>query len=164
MELNQVKEFLNSKKNGQFIRVKMTTDLSQKVKAALKPEGNIIVKETEITVRTGCQYTNLKTVREKLRSENKDISDVKPITWAHPLEGYNNSLLESNSTPGKYYIRLYTVKNNIPKVEYRLNNNNISKRELQELNLLIPSYWNRGSSDTNTAIMIVGIDNITEMM
>ena len=151
--LNRLKEI----PNGRFFKMTWKSEIPVYKKYADVYE---ITKITTSTVRKGIRYTNTKAYKTKLYrrmlEECSGTSFITPLEfnkkynnelpWGHYREGYENVIIDHTNKAGEFnsYLRLYLTPNK-PEVKYYINGKEVSKNELQALNIVSNSYWERES-------------------
>lgn len=150
---NKELEILNKlakKQNGAYFRIQYMTDINSKVSARFKSYN--ISKITEMSVRKGINYENLKSVIEE--KQNLMYSKREYTPWYSHVD---KMLLKSNKKD-QYYVALFPNKFGTPKTIYMINGERIEKTQLKELGIMQPSYWNRESEKPK--MITLGLDKI----
>lgn len=133
MELNKIVEVLNAKQKGTFIRIGWETEIQSK---KAEKQGILVLKKTITTVRWGCRYDNLKSVKEA--RGDKPIEHNRNVWFKH-MSG-NPYVVEHISDSSKKYLQLFTVnKRNLTKTEYYINGRIATKQEVENSGYVNPS-------------------------
>lgn len=98
--LNKIKTF----RKGTYVNLTKINDY-----------GNGLVKETEMVIRLGVSFQNMK-VNEGRTTGN--------LPWGKWVEGLENYVIEHK---GNYYLRVSSTNSHIAKSKYLLNNIEVSK-------------------------------------
>lgn len=117
MKNEQILTQLATIKKGTYISLTKTKDL-----------GNGITKESDMLIRLGCNYANLKINKNK---------ETGKLPWGHWVEGLENLVVEHK---GNYYLRITSRTPENPEsgadviaTRYLLNGREISKDEATKL-------------------------------
>ena len=94
-------------KKGKYVSLKKKKDL-----------GNGIEKVSDLVIRLGVDYANMKVAEGK---------EVGGLPWGHWVEGLEGLVIEHK---GNYYLRVASSYSNNGKSIYLLNGNEISKEEV----------------------------------
>lgn len=115
MEKNIVLNQLGEIKKGSYLKIKK-----------VKHFKNGVNKISDLVIRLGVKYGNIKKVQEKLNGR-----EVGSLAWGHYLEGYEGLVIEHTNKKGetKYYLRVANDYLDRNKSYYYLNNKEISKDE-----------------------------------
>lgn len=155
MKQKELLSILSKKHKGQLIRIKYRT--CPKLTASAEKMGFSVIKIAETTVRWGVNYGHIASVIAKKAKETSGTSVYKPWWhWSVP------NVIQQHNTKGTEYLAVYTIpKNSNPKVRYIVSYNGteeeVSRQDLQNRNLLPNSYWNK----TEDPIMLsINIENI----
>jgi hypothetical protein len=159
MLFNDVIKNLEGKKNGSYFNMTWYSEVP--VKANFK---NIykIMKVSTGTVRKGINYSNLKSVKQRkeafevaLKAEpwkftQQDIDKhlhVGALPWGNWMQGYKNVLIEHINKQNQYkvYLRLYSSPNKTL-TNYLINGKPVTKEQLQKMDVVLNSYWDKKES------------------
>lgn len=110
MENQEIINKLNNIKKGRFISLKKKKDL-----------GKGIVKVSDLVIRLGVDYSNMKA------SEGKEVGSLPWGNWVKGLEGL---VIENKNS---YYLRVASAYSNNNKSSYYLNGEEISKEEVAKI-------------------------------
>lgn len=130
-------------------------------KSTVKPAAQFkdleINKITTAVVRSGIDYSNLKSVKEGIANDEREA--VGELPWGQWLDfpyiiGHNN----------KKYVRLYPSKapNHVPKVKYFVNGKETPKANV--LHFLTPSARQRMEQPTANECFTLNVDNILDVI
>lgn len=97
-------------KKGKYISLKKKKDL-----------GNGVEKISDLVIRLGVDYANMKVAEGK---------EVGSLPWGNWVEGLEGLVIEHK---GNYYLRVASAYSNNGKCVYLLNGNEISKEEVVSL-------------------------------
>lgn len=158
MKKEIIEKILENKKGGAFIRVAYKTE--PPMKAAAKG----LYRVEKYTISTFKCKTNLHNVKRYIAKQAERVEPVKPrepwARWTVP-----NVFLQ-NIKSGREYLSLITLpKNSNTRNEYIVYNlasgeqTKVQKSELQEMGIVLPSYWNPSETET-VNIPIENIINI----
>ena len=102
--------------------------------------------------RLGVNYGNLASVKSAGVAPG-------PLPYGAWVPGKENLLIENK---GSYQLRVTKTGNHrqLPKVKYYLNGEEVTKEELQALNVVLPSVWNRSS---DTPVFNVKLENVIKI-
>lgn len=139
---------LDQKRNGAYFKVKLKSNLRNKVKASQR--NNEVIKITDMSVRKGIKRNNTKIYKDM--QQNYRISTRSPR-----FKFLTNTLLKSVKED-KYYIALYP-NHGKPKSKYFLNGREVSKNELRDI--MIPSFFTQ--KELTQDIISPSIDTIIEV-
>lgn len=161
MTQEQLIEILGKRRPGTMIRITYKTE--PKPTAGAIRDNIRVTKIVETTVRWGCKYSNLKSVKAKKAEEERliatgeiSVKAAQKQPWWNWIPGYEN-ILKSNISSGIQYFTLQPIpKGNHTRVQYFVNGRGISKTDLQELRVVQPSYWKTEIPD----IFDIKIENI----
>ena len=149
-------------KKGANIKVEWETRVKP-LKSA--PKDILLTKYVVAVGRLGLEYQNLKSTKTKIL--NGDIDPNNPLPWGKWTEGYFPYLIEhtpKGTTELKYYLRIYFGSLSIsPKVQYYLNGEPVTRKELEEL--VEKKYFSKTLLESTNAdsMVTVGIDNIKKL-
>ena len=129
-ELNILKK-LNARKNGTYFCICFETDLNRYLRAGAK--GYNVKKLTITSARKGIDRRSMAGYQEK---------EATRAPWYHHID----KMLVKHNTQDKYYVQLFPNKGK-PEVRYQVNGRDVSKEELKEMDILIPSYFNKTIDD-----------------
>lgn len=93
MTNQEILSALGQTKKGRYINLSKVKDL-----------GNGVVKESDMVIRLGVNYSNMKI------NENKE---TKSLPWGHWVEGLENLVIEHK---GNYYLRITSTNPQNPEV------------------------------------------------
>jgi len=152
MELGQFEALLAQKavKKGCFTSIIWQSDVT--LRAAYKDSYDI-KKVTQGVARLGVNYGHIKEIRER-------GTEPQSLPYGAWKKGKENIIIEHN---GGYQLRM-TKTNNFRhkgKVAYYLNGVEIAKDKLQEMNVVVPSYWDRGGHET--PVFNVKLENVLKI-
>lgn len=158
MELNLVREMLETRKPGVFTTINYLVDCP--VKAEYKKLGIQVRKNVTTKARFNINYKNIASVKERLSNEE----DKKPR--ANNYVPIVANLLYHNTNTDKDYLNVYTIKGNHSKRKYEVNipSNGLdvwhiwSEDRVREEGFLINSYFS-GKSGENEMYRI-NVNNI----
>lgn len=135
-------------KKGQFGRAKWSKQLKTR-----KGVSDTITKKTQMVVRAGIDYDNMRSVQEKRESGELPAENAGLPSWQEwDIFPY---LLRKKGEPDKKYIRLYPVQNSV-QTEYFLNGEPVQLDEIKEY-LLASELPSGNKPDCIT----VGLENMT---
>ena len=152
---------LSKIRNGAYFKIQYYTDLESHVRAEYKNQYTV-TKLTQISVRKGINYENLKAVKQKRLAEamqNGGIVESKRESYYNHLD----SVLVQHKTSGKLYLQLFPNVNGHAQTQYYLNGKSISAEDLKDKDILRPSYWNRKDSGQPVLTFTLGLDKVTEV-
>ena len=107
MTNNQILDQMGNVKKGKYVALKKKKDL-----------GHGIVKISDLVIRLGVDYANMKVAEGK---------EVGGLPWGHWVEGLEGLVIEHK---GNYYLRVANSYSNNGKSTYLLNDQEISKEEV----------------------------------
>ena len=139
MNYLELKQELEQRKKGTIIS--LTYKSEPTLNAVAKKLGIKLEKITTTTARFGVNYSNIKAVKEQ-REQDK-INGIERQQKASWWIWKDKNLIKQNINNGNEYLTLTTSKKAKPKVKYLLNGQEISKKDLQDKNLVVNSYWNK---------------------
>lgn len=86
----------------------------------VKDFGNGLVKETDMTIRLGVSYANLRTNKDRV---------VGTLPWGRWVPGLENYVIEHTDKKGNYnlYLRVTSTNAHISKSRYLLNGQEVDK-------------------------------------
>ena len=148
-------------RNGAYFKIQYYTDLESHLRAEYKGQYNV-TKLTQISVRKGINYENLKAVKQKRLMEavqNGGIIESKRESYYNHLD----SVLIQHKTSGKLYLQLFPNVRGRAKTQYYLNGKPVSLQELKDKDIIRPSYWNRKDSDEPVLTFTLGLDKVIEV-
>lgn len=153
MTRENVEKITNTIKNGRFVRVEYETEV--KTSKLARDNAVSILKQTTLTGRIGCKYTNLKLYKQQ--HQDGEPTESTREDWGH-YEVANR--IKVHNTTGQSYLALATMKNAAPKTNYVLIDGNkkmdVTKEQLMASGYVQPSYWNK----SETPIILIKTDNI----
>lgn len=163
MKVEDIMTKINSIHNGTWFNIIYLNEVP--VLAAFKKTYHID-KYTSTTVRKGVHYQNLAAYKKQLAMcDNAKLYEklTKPLElpWGKWMEGHEGYIIEHTNKAGEYkqYLRMYTSPNK-PKSTYFLNGKPITRTEIEGMNIVSPSYWNK-SNETGT--MTITLDKIVRI-
>lgn len=139
MNYLELKQELEKRKKGTIIS--LTYKSEPTLNAVAKKLGIKLEKITTTTARFGVNYSNIKAVKEQ-REQDK-INGIERQQKASWWTWKDKNLIKQNINNGNEYLTLTTNKKAKPKVKYLLNGQEISKKDLQDKNIVVNSYWNK---------------------
>ena len=139
MNYLELKQELEKRKKGTIISLTYKTEPT--LNAVAKKLGIKLEKITTTTARFGVNYNNIKAVKEQ--REQDRINGIERQQKASWWTWKDKNLIKQNINNGNEYLTLTTSKKTKPKVKYLLNGQEISKKDLQDKNLVVNSYWNK---------------------
>lgn len=139
MNYLELKQELEKRKKGTIIS--LTYKSEPTLNAVAKKLGIKLEKITTTTARFGVNYSNIKAVKEQ--REQDRINGIERQQKASWWTWKDKNLIKQNINNGNEYLTLTTNKKAKPKVKYLLNGQEISKKDLQDKNLVVNSYWNK---------------------
>ena len=151
MNTNAIIMKLAEKNNGQFFKATWMSDVP--ITASAKAHGRVVYKFTSGTVRKGIDYASQKSVQMKVE-KGKVLTHELP--WGKWVTGHEGLLIEHK---GKTYVRLYNTPNKF-KSQFYLDGKPIDKEELMKMNIVLPSYWNKGEYADALTINTANIQEI----
>lgn len=153
MEYLELKKELEQRKRGTIISLCYKSEPT--LNATAKKLGIKLEKITQTTARFGVNYSNIKAVKEQREQDkaNGIERQVKAVWWTWE----SKNTIKKHINNENRYLTLTTRKQARAKVKYLLNGQEISKKELQEKNLVVESYWNKS---TDLQQYDVNINNI----
>lgn len=161
MTREEIINTINNIKAGEFFRITYKSVLP--LKAEFKKQGYSIVKTTEATVRTGCDYDNLESVKEAKEEKTQNgITESKPRT--NNYQWVIEDKVSYNTNTDKYYLRIAPLNNGgaNKKTTYTVTNltetYTLEKLEETEKSLVIASYF--GNAYTPSPVQNISFDNI----
>ena len=104
MENQQILNALKNHKKGTYVNLTKTKDY-----------GNGLIKETDMVIRLGVSFQNMKV------NEGRTVGS---LPWGNWVEGLENYVIEHK---GNYYLRVSNTNSHIAKSKYLLNNVEVSK-------------------------------------
>lgn len=115
MDTNIILNQLANIKKGSYLKLKK-----------VKHYKNGVDKVSDLVIRLGINYGNIKAVQEKLNGR-----EVGSLPWGHYLKGYEGLVIEHTNKKGetKYYLRVANDYLDRNKSYYYLNGNEISREE-----------------------------------
>ena len=135
---------LSEIKNGTFVRVGYRTELP--VRAEFKKQGISIIKVTETTLRTGVNYSNIKTVIERRSAE-----DYVPSSRTNNYEWVIRNKVAYNSKTGLNYAVFANSNNNNANTHFVMVTANgvvpVTVNDIVEY--VQPSYFNKSNNGSN---------------
>ena len=134
-------------KNGCFTSIKWQSDVD--LKASFKGVYDA-KKVSEGVARLGVNYGHIAQVKER----GKEPQSLPYGSWH---EGKENLIIDHN---GGYQLRMAKTGNNKqkPKTIYLLDGKEISKEQLVEMGIAVPSYWNKGGIES--PVFNVKLENV----
>ena len=155
MELNQLKDTLSKKQNGSFVSILWQRDME--VYKQFKGQYNV-KKVVKSTIRKGITGENTKYGKARLEARRFEDAKVEREPWCHYEEGYEKIILRHNKTDVPY-LKVFTSPN-MPKVQYFVNNNPISKDELYKMGILTA---NERKSEIEGDSFLIKVENIIKI-
>ena len=146
----QILKQLYSKHPGTYFRIQYYTDINNKVSAAYKGQYNV-TKLTTMSIRIGISYDNTQKVINKRMAEGY-VPSNRTQFYTHI-----DKILLKHKEKNQYYIAAFPNINGKPETQYMVNGVPIASKQLQELGIMQPSFWN--SSD-KPDFMTIGLDKI----
>lgn len=110
MEKEKILTKLNELKKGAYVKL-----------TKIKVFDNEIIKETDMVIRLGVDYANMKVNLDKV---------VGPLPWGQWLEGFEGLVIEHK---GQLYLRVADSYTNHNKSTYKQNGNEITKEQATAL-------------------------------
>ena len=139
MNYLELKQELEKRKRGTIISLTYKTEPT--LNAVAKKLGIKLEKITTTTARFGVNYNNIKAVKEQ--REQDRINGIERQQKASWWTWKDKNLIKQNINNGNEYLTLTRSNKAKPKVKYLLNGQEISKKDLQDKNLVVNSYWNK---------------------
>lgn len=139
MNTNAIIARLSTKNKGQFFKASFITDVP--VRAFAKARGDVVLKYTIGTFRWGINYKNMAKVKAADALKGGEVRHELPFGEWDPQ---HKGLIINHRN--KQYVRLYGSPNK-SRVQYYLNGKPIAKEVLKNLDIVLPSYWNRKESN-----------------
>lgn len=112
MTNEEIIQTMLSKKKGQYVSLKKEKDL-----------GNGVKKITDMVIRLGVDYANMKVNEER-------TTPIQPLKWGHWVEGLEGYVIEHK---GQYYLRVASSYSNTTKSIYLLNGVEVGDEVVSEL-------------------------------
>lgn len=147
MEFETIKLELQNYHKGQFIRASWQSSIES---AAARKQGISVKKVTEATVRLGIAYSNITSVKEaKAKALEMLGEEKKPERqpWFRHMEDFP-MVVEHKDDSSKKYLQMFTAKNANAKVRYFVNDEEISRAELERSGYCNPSAFKGNESVT----------------
>lgn len=114
MNAQEILQKLQNTKKGTYVSLTKIKDL-----------GNDIIKESDMRIRVGVNYKNLKANKDK---------EIQPLPWGKWVKGLENLVVEHK---GNYYLRITSTNpndlekaNDVIATRYIQNGKEISKEEV----------------------------------
>lgn len=115
METNEILKILKSKRKGTYSSL-----------TKIKDFGNGVVKETEMTVRLGVDYSKL---------SSNEGRQTGSLPWGKWVEGLENYVIEHTDKKGNHnmYLRVTSSGSHISKSKYLLNGQEVDKSVVESM-------------------------------
>lgn len=115
METNEILKVLKSKRKGTYSSL-----------TKIKDFGNGVVKETEMTVRLGVDYSKL---------SSNEGRQTGSLPWGKWVEGLENYVIEHTDKKGNHnmYLRVTSSGSHISKSKYLLNGQEVDKSVVESM-------------------------------
>lgn len=155
----------NNIKNGAFFSAHWATNCDKYMTAEAARSGHTVTKEVTTVCRKGVRYTHIKKARESKISKGQFVVNpetgekeilVETRSWAKDV--IPNLIIEHTKT-GKQYMVVYTATNQ-PKVQYYLDGQPISEKQLRDAGIMRNSYWKESESPV---VMTIPVESILEI-
>lgn len=152
MNINQVKQAIEARKKGTFIKVIWSRQC--KLKKAYSNEK--ITKHCSVTARIGVTYDNIGNVQ--IKRENGELpAENQGLPWGTWVDGYFPYLIEHK---GKYYVRISLANDNPVYTRYTdTEGNGISFAEIEN-KVLASEKPKKGEKPDVLTISIENIEHI----
>lgn len=139
MNYLELKQELEKRKKGTIISLTYKTEPT--LNAVAKKLGIKLEKITTTTARFGVNYSNIKAVKEQREQDRiNGIERQQKTSW---WTWKDKNIIKQNINNGNEYLTLTISKKAKPKVKYLLNGQEITKKDLQDKNIVVNSYWNK---------------------
>lgn len=115
METNEILKVLKSKRKGTYSSL-----------TKIKDFGNGVVKETEMTIRLGVDYSKL---------SSNEGRQTGSLPWGKWVEGLENYVIEHTDKKGNHnmYLRVTSSGSHISKSKYLLNGQEVDKSVVESM-------------------------------
>ena len=115
METNEILKVLKSKRKGTYSSL-----------TKIKDFGNGVVKETEMTIRLGVDYSKL---------SSNEGRQTGSLPWGKWVEGLENYVIEHTDKKGNHnmYLRVTSSGSHISKTKYLLNGQEVDKSVVESM-------------------------------
>lgn len=164
--LEEINELLSKQRNGTFVSVTWCSDLKNSVRSAQRSAYKV-EKLCSGTFMKGSQYSKRKRVIDKKTEDGDAYIDPDTGTekmamresFYEAIPGYDYRLFgQGKKDSSKKYLLLYPCAHCKSRVKYYVNNKPVTKEELEEMDIMQPSYWKK--SDIPLLHMTINLDNI----
>ena len=151
MKIEKIVEAVKHNHPGSFFRIAYSTELP--IKASFKKQGYQIIKHVTQTVRTGCNYKNIK---------DAPIS-VTPGKVSSNYEWILRNSINYNHSTNKFYLNVYPISKGAHTVStYHVIYD--GEDEIMDINdikdMVIDSYW---KPSIPTKKKMISFDNISKI-
>lgn len=147
----QILKQLYAKHPGTYFKIQYYTDINNKVAANYRHKYNV-TKLTTMSIRIGIAYDNTQKVINKRMAEGY-IPSNRTQFYTHI-----DKILLKHKEKNQYYIAAFPNINGKPDTQYMVNGVPIGYKQLQELGIMQPSFWN---SKEKPDFLTIGLDKIT---
>lgn len=141
MKVDEIKNILNAKHKGTFVRVGWQKDVQSK---SAEKAGIKVTKVTITTARWGVKYDNLQKVKlakEEAKLFGSETKREYTPWYKHSADA--SYILEKLSDVSQTYLQLFTVKKNNTKVKYYINGVEKTKQEVIDSGYVNNSEFNK---------------------
>ena len=152
MRLQTFLEKIQKIPNGAFFHISWTRELP--LYKQYQGSNIIVLKTVETVARKGIKPWNT-----KLGKQTYQPGETHKLPWGLWKKGYEGIILEHKE---KNYIRIFTVSNLKPKVQYYINGRPIDKETLKNMNIVTKVGWSEIDITTQD-FFCVAIDNVIEI-
>lgn len=142
---------LSTRRKGTMLRITYKT--SPPLTAVAKRDNITVVKIVETTVRWGCAYGNLRSIKAKKAEQERLIASgeipmkISRDPWWNWKAGQENIIKENVSSDMEYLTVQPITKGGNVRVSYFVNGHETNKTELLGMEIIQKSYWNSDPID-----------------
>lgn len=163
MDYTKLVQQLSKRHPGTCIRIVYKSELP--VAAASKKAGYVVEKITDAVVRFGCAYSNLSAVKLR-RAENPEPATPARPLWFKWVSGHEK-VIKEHAQNGTQYLTVQPMPGNrntssyyVVKLNGAVVNPRATKEQVQQMDIVQNSYWNKpGQLDT----FDINIANVIEI-